>query len=267
MPSYRQAAYIEEALRSILLQNYPALELVVIDGGSDDGTAEILHRYRPWLSHLRISPDRGQAHAINLGFSLCAPDGLRAWLNSDDLYLPDAFHHIAETHRRTHAQFLYGDQLILRQETGELLIEAHGPAWPRYRKFPGLVASHAAFWHAAHHQPCWEEQHCALDYELWIRLLPGLRQSYLARPLGLGRQHDASKTFSPAMAARWKEDATRNGLAHPTLYQSRPWLDFEHRLLVAFLRRYRAPRLARALADTRRACGWPATTLHATPSS
>ena len=70
MPSFRQGAYIEEAIRSVLLQNYPGLELIVLDAGSTDETTSILEKYRPWLSFSRSAPDRGQAHAINLGLSV-----------------------------------------------------------------------------------------------------------------------------------------------------------------------------------------------------
>lgn len=258
MPSFRQAAYIEEALRSILLQNHPRLELIVMDGGSDDGTLAVLERYRPWLSHLRVARDRGQAHAINLGFSLAAESGLRGWLNSDDFYLPGAFRRVAEAHRRTQAEFIYGDQFVLRQETAEISSEALRPAWDRYVKFPGLVASHASFWSAARHQPVWEEHHCAIDYELWIRLLPGTRKAYIPHALGLVRHHADAKTFSPAMTARWAEDAERNGRAHPELYRPRPWLDLEYRLVNGLLRRWRAGRLRLELATMWQACGWPA---------
>jgi len=68
-PSFNQAPFIEETLRSVLLQGYPRLELVVIDGGSQDGTVEILRKYQPWLTYWVSEPDHGQAHAINKGLA------------------------------------------------------------------------------------------------------------------------------------------------------------------------------------------------------
>ena len=68
-PSFNQAPFIEETLRSVLLQGYPCLELVVIDGGSQDGTVEILRKYQPWLTYWVSEPDHGQAHAINKGLA------------------------------------------------------------------------------------------------------------------------------------------------------------------------------------------------------
>ena len=71
-PSFQQGDYLEENLRSVLLQNYPRLEFIVMDGGSTDVSPAIIERYRPWLSYAQMARDRGQAHAINLGFSLAA---------------------------------------------------------------------------------------------------------------------------------------------------------------------------------------------------
>ena len=68
-PSFNQGQFIEETLRSVLLQGYPRLELVVIDGGSRDNTVEILRKYEPWLTYWVSEPDRGQSHAINKGLA------------------------------------------------------------------------------------------------------------------------------------------------------------------------------------------------------
>jgi glycosyltransferase involved in cell wall biosynthesis len=88
-PSFNQAEFLEETLRSVLLQGYPGLEYIVIDGGSSDDSADILRRYDHLLSHWCSEPDRGQTHAINKGFARSTGD-IMAWLNSDDSYYPGA---------------------------------------------------------------------------------------------------------------------------------------------------------------------------------
>jgi glycosyltransferase involved in cell wall biosynthesis len=89
-PSFNQAAYLEETIRSVLLQGYPNLEYMIIDGGSKDGSLGIIQKYAPWLAYWESTPDRGQAHAINKGFERATGE-IITFQNSDDLYLPGAF--------------------------------------------------------------------------------------------------------------------------------------------------------------------------------
>ena len=256
-PSFNQAAYLEETLRSVLLQNYPNLEYVVFDGGSTDGSIEIIERYRPWLSFARCAPDRGQGHAINLGFSLAANDSVRGWLNSDDFYLPGTLRRVAEAaQRHPRHDFLYGDALTLDQASGRLAAVSAGFAHERYAKFSGLIFSHAAFWRATAHQPVWEEQQCALDYELWVRLLRQRRSHHITWPLGVFREHAAAKSSSPTMERRWSEDADRNGRAHPELYRPNPWLDREHTIVQRLVSYRRERKLRATLPAVSQECGW-----------
>lgn len=86
-PSFNQAAYLEQTIRSVLLQQYPALEYLVLDGGSTDGSPRIIEHYAPWLSFWRSAPDGGQSAAVADGFAHSSGD-LLGWVNSDDLLLP-----------------------------------------------------------------------------------------------------------------------------------------------------------------------------------
>ena len=111
-PSYNQAAYLEETIRSILLQNYPNLEFIIMDGGSNDGSKAILEKYSPWISYWQSEKDEGQGQAINRGFSLASGD-YYAWMNSDDYYLKDVFHLVMETSLKAKPKFIYGMHSIL----------------------------------------------------------------------------------------------------------------------------------------------------------
>jgi len=88
-PSYNQGEFIEETIRSVLLQGYPNLEYIVIDGGSTDNTVQILQKYEPFLKYIS-EPDKGQADAINKGLRMATGE-IVAYLNSDDVYIQGTF--------------------------------------------------------------------------------------------------------------------------------------------------------------------------------
>lgn len=97
-PSYNQGKYIEETIRSILLQNYLNLEYIIIDGGSTDETVSIIKKYEPWITHWISEKDSGQAEAINKGLKIATGD-IFNWLNSDDYLTPGALHFIADQYK------------------------------------------------------------------------------------------------------------------------------------------------------------------------
>jgi len=203
-PSYNQGAFIEQTIRSVLLQNYPNLEYIVIDGGSTDNTINILEKYSPWISYWQSKKDNGQSHAINLGFSL-ASGQYYAWINSDDYYLEGTFYKVAKKFIESRSKFVYGYGLDHILETGEFKKITLPPFLDYLIRLPSLIQP-ACFWCSSIHQPVWEDLHCALDYELWLRLVKGQRRSLIKEPLCVANVHAEAKTSSPAMKEKWYAD-------------------------------------------------------------
>ncbi len=110
-PSYNQGAFIEETIRSILLQNYPNLEYIVMDGGSTDDSAAVIKKYSSWLTHWASEKDKGQSDAINKGIAKSTGD-IFNWINSDDMLEPKACHSIA-THWKKDTECLYAQSHVL----------------------------------------------------------------------------------------------------------------------------------------------------------
>lgn len=110
-PSYNQGQFLEETIRSVLLQGYPNLEYIIIDGGSTDNSVEIVKKYERFLSYWVSEPDRGQSHAINKGFKRCTGEYI-AWLNSDDCYMPSALYKSFKDFQHKQYDFIYGSTYI-----------------------------------------------------------------------------------------------------------------------------------------------------------
>ncbi|MCX6180938.1 MAG: glycosyltransferase family 2 protein [Bacteroidetes bacterium] len=117
-PSYNQGQYIEQTIQSVLNQNYPNLEYIIIDGGSTDNTVEIIKKYESKITYWVSEKDRGQSHAINKGIEKCT-GVLFNWINSDDYLEPGALHKIAETYLATKANIIIGTTKIENVNTGE----------------------------------------------------------------------------------------------------------------------------------------------------
>lgn len=110
-PSYNQGQFLEETIRSVLLQNYPNLEYIIIDGGSTDESVSIIKKYEPWLTYWVSENDTGQSHALNKGFSRSNGKWLN-WINSDDLLAKDALLKIFSSLRRDQYEIIIATGII-----------------------------------------------------------------------------------------------------------------------------------------------------------
>jgi glycosyltransferase involved in cell wall biosynthesis len=201
-PSYNQADYIEETIRSMLLQGYPNLEYIIIDGKSSDHSVEIIKKYEPWLSYWVSESDRGQTHAVNKGFALCSGEIL-AWLNSDDTYEAGTLAAVAQKMSSdTSIDVLYGNVKIT-DEIGKVMAEVRSVPFNSQAflyETVHIVAQSAVFWRRkmlVEVGDVNEALHYAMDRELLIRFMEhGASFSFIRKILGTYRCHNQAKTSS-----------------------------------------------------------------------
>ncbi|WP_316759868.1 glycosyltransferase family 2 protein [Pedobacter aquatilis] len=203
-PSYNQGNFLEQTIRSVLLQNYPNLEYIIIDGGSTDNTTEILEKYSPWISYWQSEKDSGQGHAINLGFSIASGD-YYAWINSDDYYLPNTFYNVVNCFVKTNPRFIYGYAYNYYTEESRYELVKQIPLLDYFLRIP-VLAQPSCFWKKSIHQPIWEELSCSIDYELWLRIIKGNSRKLLRQPLSVANIHKAAKTSDANMGKAWQKD-------------------------------------------------------------
>ncbi|MBD2579005.1 glycosyltransferase family 2 protein [Oscillatoria sp. FACHB-1406] len=219
-PSYNQGAFIEETIRSILLQNYPNLEYIIIDGGSTDNTLEIIQKYEPFIAYWSSEPDRGQSEAVNKGFRR-ATGQLIGWQNSDDIYQPGAFWAAVQKFKACpQADVIYGNlnfideasQFISSYPIGEANVENMIP-------YPAVCNQAAFFRDRVFKENQYLDEslkHC-MDQEFFLRLLiKDYKFAFEPELLAGFRRHQAAKTSQ--QAAIWSEESFA---LYRSIYQNR----------------------------------------------
>ncbi|HEY4194330.1 MAG TPA: glycosyltransferase [Mucilaginibacter sp.] len=237
IPSYGQAEFIEEAIRSVLLQNYPNLELIIMDGGSKDESKKILERYSPWLSYWQSEKDKGQGQAINMGFSIASGD-YYGWLNSDDFYNENAFFVLASEIIRSNKGFYYGDSFSVNKDNSEQSYCKGFLVKDVFLRFGGVIASHSAFWKSSIHQPVWEAMNCNVDGELWIRLVKNQSRKHIKFPIGSLRYYEDTKSTHSNWKDKWKEDDMNIERVHGSPPKPRSFKAYFFRLIQKFYKTY-----------------------------
>jgi glycosyltransferase involved in cell wall biosynthesis len=198
-PSFNQGRFLRRTIESVVGQDYPNLEYVVQDGGSDDGTRTVLERYADRLDHWEMREDDGQGHAINLGMDRTSGE-IMAYLNSDDVLLPGSLRYVARyfsEHPKVDA--VYGHRVLIDEkdrEIGRWVLPRHGDEILSWADF---VPQETLFWR----RRIWdeiggrmdEEFRFALDWDLLLRFRDaGARIVRVPRFLGGFRVHDDQKT-------------------------------------------------------------------------
>jgi glycosyltransferase involved in cell wall biosynthesis len=171
-PSYNQGQFIEETIRSVLLQGYPNLEYIIIDGGSTDGSVEIIRKYEPWLAYWVSEPDKGQSDAINRGFQR-AHGEIFAWLNCDDTYLPGAVRTaIQSLTEYPDTTMVYGGANYV-DDNGKLLRRGRSVEFDLDRPCESIIPQPAAFFRKAAFEEVGRLDvnfHYRMDLDLWVRM-------------------------------------------------------------------------------------------------
>ncbi|RCW50897.1 glycosyltransferase family 2 protein [Paenibacillus prosopidis] len=200
-PSFNQARYIRQTIESVLSQDYPNIEYIVVDGGSSDGTLEILQSYGHLGDRFRYisEPDNGQSHALNKGLHM-ANGQIIGWLNSDDTYLPGAIRKAVEMFR-ANPQFgmVYGKAYYTDENNVVLRPYAVEP-YKKERLFETcFICQPAAFIRADVFRSMNgvdESLKFCMDYDLWIRVSKNHPLGYIDDVLATSRLHDECKTIA-----------------------------------------------------------------------
>lgn len=211
-PSYNQGHFLEETILSVLNQGYPELEYILVDGGSSDGSVDIIEKYAQQLAYWVSEPDNGQSHAINKGFRRATGDIL-AWLNSDDLYLPGALQTVGRfLAEHPEVDMIYGDQVDI-DEMGRVFRATRSLNFSKL----GLLSRAASI-----PQPTFfmrrhvyeqvggldETLDWCMDYEYVLRIaFAGHRIVRIPQNLAKFRYHGTSKTVVGKTETRQHDDA------------------------------------------------------------
>jgi len=209
-PSFNQAEYLEETIRSVLEQNYPRIEYLIIDGASTDGSVDLIRKYEDHLAYWVSEKDHGQAEAINKGLARATGD-IVAWINSDDFYFQGAVAsagRVFETH--PDAGLVYGDTVAV-DENGEFI------HFPKYGLWdledllafniigqPAVFMRREILLRAGFLDPSF---HFLLDHQLWIRMASHAPILHVPERWAAGRFHDSAKNV--AQAAKFGDEAFR----------------------------------------------------------
>ena len=201
-PSYNQAPFLEATIQSVLEQDYPNIEYILMDGGSTDGSVEIIQRYADRLAYWESAKDKGQTDAINKGFSR-AHGEILAWLNSDDILYPHAVREaVAYLKENENCGLVYGNcNFIDAQGKGTGRFNAKQTDYQKLTQGYVHIPQQASFWRGDLWRqvgPLDDTIYFAMDYDLWLRLAKVSEVKYLPEtdPWAAFRLHADAKTIA-----------------------------------------------------------------------
>ena len=198
-PSYNQGSYLEETILSVLEQGYPALEFFIFDGGSTDGSLDIIQKHQDQLTFWESKPDRGQSHAINKGFRMASGE-IVAWLNSDDLLAPGALKVVAQAWQQNPGVGLITGQTEIIDQAGKptgnifgsepnvinSLLSSENPVSQPSTFFSTSALKEVGFLD--------ETLHMSMDWDLWLRIGARYPTLFIPKMLSKSRNWEMTKT-------------------------------------------------------------------------
>jgi glycosyltransferase involved in cell wall biosynthesis len=196
-PSYNQALYLEQTILSVIGQNYPNLEYIIIDGGSNDGSVDIIKKYEKHLAYWVSEKDKGQSDAINKGFARATGD-IIGWLNSDDYYMAGILHFVSQKLNPNELQLLFGNCVHIAENKSQI-IGSNVMGSEKYDiRYGDFIYQPSSFWT----KKSWDEVgnlredlHYVFDWEWFIRSQQaGVKFIPTPKYLSVYRIHDAHKT-------------------------------------------------------------------------
>ena len=205
-PSFNQASYVETAIQSVLGQFYPNLEYIIMDGGSTDGSVDIIRRYESSLAFWVSGKDGGQADAINRGFAHATGDIL-CWLNSDDFYLPGTLRRIADmlAAKIREPALVYGGTLFFRDDSNHSKVARPREFDPRLLGILDYILQPSTFWTSALWRMCGHldaTMSFAFDWEWFLRAAKLIAFTRCENILSGYRLHAGQKSGSGGKARR-----------------------------------------------------------------
>ena len=258
-PSYNQTQFLEETIRSVLLQGYPNLEYAIIDGESTDGSLEIIRRYEPWLAYWVSEKDRGQSHAINKGFSRASGE-IVAWLNSDDLYAAGALPIIGSYFTRDLSLGMaYGDDRVIDSDGTPIETRRSRDFDLRWLLVWNYIPQPSTFIRRSvvpGSELVDETLHYVMDWDLWIRLARRVSVCRVPYVLSAMRFHPQAKSIEKDFNSEIELLIRRIYLDDlpPVLARMRPWARAmqAYRLGVSYFNSGEQERARRAFWDSLR---------------
>lgn len=197
-PSYNQVLFLEQTILSVIGQTYPRIEYIIIDGGSTDGSVEVIKHYEQHLTYWVSQKDNGQTHAVNKGIRKCSGE-IIAYINSDDLYEKDAVQHIVDAYLKDSSAAVYYGTCATIDEQGKVIKTYEGGptnfTYLQSKSMLPFIYQPACFFNAklATRRPLFIEKNC-IDYELLLHLSQQYPLRFIPHAVAQYRVHAETRT-------------------------------------------------------------------------